>query len=104
MSKVTNLIFSFAGYEDEVKRMEEVNRFPNNGRGLNLVSADADTVPRGWYGGSKFLEVPLYIGAINHLALEEFVDYLRSIEWVSPEYVQVIVKEQDDDKFKIIEL
>ncbi|MEQ8531912.1 MAG: hypothetical protein RIB86_08670 [Imperialibacter sp.] len=111
MSKVTNLIISFSIGEDEAARVEEINMFHNNGRGFKIVSADFESVSdvdgkerKRWYGGSKCLETPLYIGAYNHLDIQGLEEHLNSIEWGEPENVQIFLKEQDSDKFKLIEL
>ena len=45
-----------------------------------------------------------YRGSFNYLPLEQFIDYLRKVGWEEPGNVQVIVKEQSDEKFRIIEL
>ena len=112
MSEVTNLIFTFSNSEDEERRIREVNLFNLNGNNLDLVSADflrgtnvfRKNNRKSWYGGSKFLETPLYIGAYNHFDLQGFIDYLKLIEWEEIDKVQIIVKEQNDDQFKIIGL
>lgn len=112
MSVVTNLIISFSVLEDEKSRIGEVNAFFNNGRGFKINSADFEEEEswpekgsgKRWYGGSKILETPLYIGVYNHLDLEGLVAYMKTIEWEEPENVQLIVKEQGADKFKIIEI
>jgi hypothetical protein len=46
---------------------------------MNLVSADYNKdMSRGysWYGGTKFLEAIIYLGAFNHLDIEDFGSYL----------------------------
>lgn len=92
--------------------MRDVNRFNHNGEDLNLVSADylrgtnllGKDNRKSWYGGNKFLETPLYIGAYNNFDILSFIDYLKLIDWEEIEKVQVIVQEQDDDTFKMIGL
>ena len=107
MSEVTNLILSFSIGEDEEVRLKEVNSFRYRDLEMNLVSADFNKNMDGstaWYGGTKFLETPLYIGAFNHFDLDGFISHLKKINWDQPENVQVIVKGQWDEKFKILEL
>jgi len=112
MSEVTNLIISFSVGEDEKLRIKEVNLFSNNGRGFTINSADFEEGSnwlrkenrKRWYGGSKMLETPLYIGAFNHLDLEGLINHMKQIKWEEPENVQLILKEQDSDKFRIIEI
>jgi len=108
MSVVTNLILSFSIGEDEISRVDEINLFHNNGRGFKLASADFEIEinqdsNKAWYGGSKFLGTPLYIGAYNHLDIEGLIEYLKIINWKYPESVQLFLKEEESDKFRIIE-
>ena len=109
MSFVTNLILSFSIREDEKSRVDELNLFQNNGRGFELVSVDFEREinpesDRTWYGGSKFLETPLFIGAYNHLDIDGLIEHLKIVNWEYPEDVQLFLKEQEFDTFKIIEL
>ena len=84
--------------EDESK-IDQVNSFfPEDTRGF--VSVEEPT-PKHWYGGTKMLETPLFIGAFNHLVLEDLIVWLKGIKWEEPENVQLIVKEQEDDRFSI---
>jgi protein associated with RNAse G/E len=102
MSVVTNLILHIGILEDEEDRIKDVNEFWEDG--IGLVSFDSSDLPRGWYGGTKMLEANLYVGAFNYLDLDEFITHLEKIRWEYPEEVQVIVKEQEDDLFRIIQL
>lgn len=109
MSFVTNLMLSFSIGEDEKSRVDELNLFHNNGKGFELVSVDFERElnPESditWYGGSKFLETPLFVGAYNHLDIEGLMEHLKIVNWEYPQGVQLFLKEPDSDKFKIIEL
>lgn len=99
MSVVTNLILCHAFGDQE--QMAEVNRyFEPDTKGL--VGLHDSVLPDGWYGGSKYLEALLYVGAYNHLDLRAFVKHLQSLRWRAPEQVQLIVKEQDDIAFRVV--
>jgi hypothetical protein len=104
MSVVTNLIVSLplASERDPRRWIDRVNAFFTDER--PLVYVDDPALPSHWYGGSKYLEADLLIGACNYLDLDAFMAHLRGIEWEEPERVQVIVKEQDDDGFRILTL
>lgn len=112
MSDVTNLILTFSISEDEISKVQEINCFWNNGRGFNLISADFERGQtlfgkeneKRWYGGDKKLETPLFIGAYNHLDLDGLIEFLKGLEWNRPENVQLIVKEEGSEKFRLIEL
>jgi hypothetical protein len=112
MSEVTNLILSFSIAENKASKRSEIELFHNNGRGFRLESADFEgennvwnvQTTRRWYAGSKVLETPLFIGAYNHLDLDGLIEYLKTLEWEEPENVQLIVQEQHEYKFRIIEI
>ena len=89
--------------EEEEERIIEVNKFFEGGNGF--VSCDDDSLPRGWYGGTKMLETNVYIGSFNYLNLSDLVEHLKTqVRWTDdPRNVQLIVQEQHDDKFRIIE-
>ena len=112
MSVVTNLILTFSRNEDEIQRIKEVNFFRCDGESINLISADylrktnlfGIDNRKNWYGGTKFLEAPLFIGALNHFNLSDFIDHLNDLDWEDKDRVQLIIKQEGDEKFKIIEL
>lgn len=107
MNRVTNLILSFSVAEDEEARLTEVNSFHYRHLQLDLVSVDynKDWEKRtAWYGGTKFLEARLYVGALNHFDTQAFLDYLKQLTWEEPEDVQLIVKEEGDTKFNLLSI
>lgn len=104
MSRLSNCILSFSISEDEEKRIKDVNEFFVQYKQNGFISADDPELPSGWYGGSKMLETPLYIAAINWFVEDEFIDHLRKIKWECPESVQLIIKRQDEDQFSIVTL
>ncbi len=104
MSSVTNLMLSFAVGEEEQTIAAQLNSYPNKGRGFLLVSIDDKKLPRGWYGGSKMMETCIYLGACNYLDVDDFIEYLHSIKWKSPEEVQLFAKRQWEDKFVVYDL
>lgn len=101
MSRVTNLVLCLQAVDDWVTRIDQVNRY-FDGASKGLVSVDDPSLPRAWYGGTKFLEAGLYIGAYNHLDLQAFITHLRSIAWECPECVQLLVKEEEDERFRLV--
>jgi hypothetical protein len=107
MSVVTNLILSFSHLEYVEERIEDVNAFVYDDYQMNLVSIDYNKdieSQKVWYGGNKFFEGNVFIGAYNHLNTEAFINHLKKIPWEAPDLVQLIIKEQEDEKFRIIEL
>ncbi|MBO2007909.1 hypothetical protein [Hymenobacter negativus] len=105
MSDVTNLLIAFSLSEDEEKIQQQLRQHVyNNITQFDAVSADSPTLPKGWYAGSKYLEAQLLIGAYNHLNLDELFVFMKNMTWECPEDVQLIVKEQWDSKFRLIDL
>src|SRR5258708_27419615 len=104
MSVVTNVLFAFSGVAEDRRKMDEVNTYFVDKGTKPLVSVDDERLPRAWYGGSKYLETGLYLGAFNHLNLDDFIKHVRTISWRLPECVQIIVREKEDMKFTIIDL
>lgn len=104
MSRVTNLILHIGLFDgnNEKGNIVEVNRYFEATGGLGLVSLDDPFLPKSWYGGTKNLEANLYAGAFNGLFLEKFLGHLRGLKWKQPERVQLLVKEQDDERFRLI--
>jgi len=102
MSNVTNLLLHIGMLENEKARIQEVNNYFLQRETRPLISVGDEALPNGWYGGDKYLECHLYLGAFNYLHLNEFISHLKTITFEEPETVQLIVKEQSDDMFRII--
>ena len=58
--------------------LEKVNTF-FEGQVKGFVSVEDEQLPRHWYGGGKYLECELAIGAFNHLDVEGLVRHLCSL-------------------------
>ena len=97
MSVVTNVILSFSVLEN-IKVID--NQLIANE--VNLISIDDEKLPSGWYGGSKFMEANLYIGAVNGFDIKDYLWRLNKIDWECKGEVQFLVKGEDDDLFKSI--
>jgi hypothetical protein len=104
MSYVTNLILNFGTLEEHEDRLREVNSFFYKDDKAGFVLMDSEGTPQNWYGGSKVMECWIAMGAFNYIDLDEFKNHLKNVKWNSPEYMQLIIKDQDDDKWSIWEL
>jgi len=94
--------------EDEEERIAEVNQYFSDTEHYSipdnpLVGLHAQELPCGWYGGSKSLQCHVYVGAYNYFNLAAFQKHLSTIKWVYPEDVQLFVKGEGDEKFKLIQ-
>ncbi|HEY7094962.1 MAG TPA: hypothetical protein VH393_17395 [Ktedonobacterales bacterium] len=100
MSVVTNAILHYhLDYEEFLSRVNTF--FPPNIRGF--VSVGDKQLPEAWYGGSKYLECGLAIGAFNHLDLQALIEHICQIDYPQTD-TQLIIKEQEEERFKIINI
>ncbi len=101
MSNVTNIILAIPICDKTEKRIKEVNKF----FGEDSCGFVDKELPKECYGGGKMLEAIIFIGAFNYISLDDFIEYLKTkVNW-DEEYksdVQVIVQEQEDNRFRII--
>ncbi len=104
MSRVTNVLLHIGGCDSDSVNgtIVQANAYFEDCDIRGLISLNDPSLPKGWYGGNKYLEAKLYVGAFNHLYLDEFIKHLRSLEWKKPSEVQLIVKEQEEDVFRIV--
>ena len=63
MSYVTNVILYIGILNDVDAKIKEVNAYFEDDSFNGLVSVEDEKLPNGWYGGSKYLECDLFIGA-----------------------------------------
>ena len=106
MSVVSNVIFSFSISEDSYEKeddilypnMEKINNWLEENN-YGIFSVDVDVVS----GGRKNRETPLFVAAFNYSSIDNFCNFIRSLKWEYPDFVQVFIQEQEDDKFRLIE-
>jgi hypothetical protein len=97
MSHVTNIVLCLGN--DDRRKIDLINQFfepPTKG----FVSCDDPALPKGWYGGSKYLEAAIYIGVFNHLNIHTLIQHFLSIAWSEPNNVQLAIKDQWDERFR----
>jgi hypothetical protein len=105
MSNVTNLVITFSSLEDEEQVITDMKAFYKTEDGFSISSVKDKRLPQPWYGGTRRLECNILIGAYNYLDLEAFLVFLREqVNWEAPDLVQLFVKEQEDMKFRLIDL
>ncbi len=100
MSRVTNCLLHFSIVENSPAIIHAVNTY--FGDEPPFVSVDDRSLPRGWYGGTKMSEAPLFYGAFNHLDVQSLCNHIKTIHFRRPECVQLIVKAEQDSAFRII--
>lgn len=116
MSNITNMVLcagDCGNFDALVGRANEYMKSGGTNSSNLFVSVQSGYLPPHWFTGSPkgyTLECELAIGIGNYLDLDEFVEYLKAqidyknppIECDSP--VQLLVKGQGDDRFKLIEV
>lgn len=105
MSRVTNLILLTGLGEDEKYINETFGKFKVQDEPFQMGWIDDETLPKAWYGGGKYFEATVFIGAYNYLDLPSLITFLKNeVKWEDPSYVQLLVREQNDLKFKLVDL
>jgi hypothetical protein len=100
MSVVTNAILHYPlGAEEFLSR---VNAFFSS-HVPGFVSVEDKRLPEAWYGGSKYLECGLAIGAFNHLDLESLTEHICQIDYPQTN-TQLFIMEQEEERFKLINI
>ena len=102
MSWVTNVILHVGIFDKEL--VPKVNEFFERDQIRGFVSLDDDSLPKGWYGGTKYLEASFSVGAFNYLDMNNLLAHIRGIEWSEPEAVQLIVLDQEDYKCRLVDV
>jgi hypothetical protein len=117
MSRVTNAVLLQSSYLGDwhLERLRLVNAYLKDELVGSLVSVDdpriaierEDGPVSPWYGGVKYLECEMAFGALNHLNLEEFVNFLKTkISWDDSVdgTCQLLVKDQETYRFRLIDI
>jgi hypothetical protein len=100
MSRVTNVILtSHVGSQDRPdEEIASVNRFLRNTEGGgNGEFKDVTSLA----GGPKNMECRVYLSALNHASTEIIIKAVQQAPWRDREMVQVFVKEQEEELFKL---
>lgn len=101
MSHVTNVILTALEYDNE-KLHRAIAGYPEAicgyggefGPPLNDREENLEKIRV--FGGSKFLEADVWVGAFNYLDLPALIEFLRLLPWKNPKSVRLFVQEQDD--------
>ena len=57
-----------------------------------------------WQSISQHFEGNLFIGVYSHFRTDDFIAHLKRISWEDANRVRLFVKEDADEKFRIIEV
>ncbi len=104
MSVVTNIVFFYSSGENPVETIDKINEYLKEKYDTNLVSINDPILPKKWYGGYKYFEAELYLAAINAFNETDFLAFVSRLKWEEPEFVQLIVKRDQEEQFSIVHL
>lgn len=102
MSHVTDIIL-VTGIEDGAKHQNEhpnadyVSEYLEKEHNCKLNKVDQ------YAGGGKKVQCDVFMAAINYLNIPLFVEHFYSVKWSYPELVQLMIKDEHDEKFTIYE-
>lgn len=101
MSNVSNCILIYSVVDAFIgPSLDDINSFFDC---KGFVSVNDVSLPVGWYGGDKVLEINILIGAFNYLDERGFIEHLRKLEWKVPESVRFIIKREHEDSSVMID-
>lgn len=89
MSKYTNVILIISGLEELEDRLKEVDKFVHNNSNIKLLDVNENFNPDVF---PRFT----YVGSYNYFNTQEFIEHIRdNVYWDYPEYVQLLVQEEN---------
>lgn len=97
MSEITNVILTTSGSEGKAFAEFERLMFPHGEPGL--VSCKDKRFDPPWYGGDKYLEMDIRLGAFHEFDVERAIVALRQTPWYDAEMVQLFVCRGRDQRF-----
>ena len=106
MSRLTEIILLFSGLED-AEDMDDDDECDVRYFVLDEINAWLGKNDYGRFGksicnvagGPKVWPSPTYAATFNNFDFDRFVDYLKSVKWIYPQYVQLIVCEERFEEF-----
>lgn len=109
MSRITDIILltgmDDGGGEDEHPNVDRLNAALHHEQGYDDASKDWPLVQVNPHaGGTKVFCRDVFMAAINHLHTEEFLAAWRAIPWEDPYMVQLLIREEGEEKFTVYEL
>ena len=91
MSVVTNIIITTWLEEPGMHRLNAAMNRIKRGDSFNEVSDHC--------GGTKAMEAHVWLGAFNHLNLDDFWSCMRIADLEYPEDVRVFIQQQEEEHF-----
>jgi len=83
--------------EVESAALEAVNSWLRREYNVSLVNLSEHAFP----AGDKAMQALVYGGAFNRLDEEEFLQVVRTQNWVAPDDVQILMKSEGESRFTL---
>lgn len=94
MSQVTRAILSFSALEDDIGRLDDVNRV----LAIETAGSEFADVSQHVPGHKNFGS--LYVATFNHFGSTKLRTALNEVAWKYPKEVQILVQEEEDPAFR----
>lgn len=102
MSQVTDVLITIGAGSSRLG-VDHLNAWINDNENPRGQQFDRRVIYRSC-AGDKYMQSTVLAGAFNYLPLDEFVKVIESAPWECPEYVQLFIKEEHEERFKEIGL
>lgn len=102
MSVVTDIILitfiEDGSGENEHLNVDLLNKYLLDHYRCELVKVD------NYAGGNKCMQCDVFIGAINYLDIDNFINQINKISWEHPESLQFLLQKEEDEYFTAYKL
>ncbi len=99
MSHVTDIILitfiDDGGIEDAHPNVDLLNEYLTQHNHGQLIKVD------GYAVGHKVMQCDVFLSAANFLYIDEFVKEFNKVPWEDPDSVQLLLKDEEDDRFTV---
>ena len=97
MSHVTDIIVIDSGfnYQEHFKKIKKWLQGRYDTCSLYHVAGRA--------GGNKVMQCDVLMGAFNYMNVDEFITYLNSLNWDNLYGIQLLIKDEHDERFSFWE-
>lgn len=100
MGVVESCVLGLSILDDD--KLDLINEYFKDDKWGGFTSIDDDKIFSGkdkWYGGRKFMEHTVAVGAFVGFERREFMTYLSTLTFSNPEDLQLYVMEEEEYKF-----
>lgn len=89
MSDVSTVILMHDEEPDDAELSAKIAACFHSCCGKAPVNCEDESLPRGWYGGTKMLPGEVLVGAFNYFVIGDVLPELQKIAWTGPAHLVV---------------